>query len=288
MWYCKMCKEECEDTDAKCWQCGTGREGSLPAEKLSASVQAETAARPGSAEPSGREGGSIVSRYADAYLTARSTAALGTTVKIIALIISGAIILTGFTASPHSTKFVFGGIILGALAGIPLFVLGMLLSALGKKRLSAEQKAVAALDLKLFTMEQNLNTSLAQVRTELSELRSDLGKNRELLDVHPELSEINAFLRELARRDEQRQHAEQKESDVLEARLAAMEQSLNGRIEMVHEGIVSVRGDVEKYQASLEPPNLDAYAKLRDIKVVIEENRKAVLEELNRKRGIFW
>ncbi len=139
MWNCQKCREECEDTFDSCWNCGTGRDGSLPTEAFTAQEQADsTAVLPDSYSPARSEGQakrgnrSIVSRYTDAYLTARTITAVGTTVKFIAFIISGCIVLMGFVAGSQSAQFILGGIILGAIIGIPIYVLGILVSAQGQ------------------------------------------------------------------------------------------------------------------------------------------------------------
>lgn len=140
MWNCQKCKEECEDTFDNCWNCGTGRDGSLPPEAFEDQVQTDSDAvlphSSSSAKEAKRGNRLIVSRYTDAYLTARTITAVGNIVKFIAFIISvGSIVLMGFVAKSQSTitpQIILGGIILGAIVGIPIYVLGILVSALGQ------------------------------------------------------------------------------------------------------------------------------------------------------------
>ena len=75
-----------------------------------------------------------MSRYTDAYLIARTITAFGETVKVIAFVIGGGIALFGLVAgsySKHYEAFV-GGIILGAIVAIPIYVLGILVAAQGQ------------------------------------------------------------------------------------------------------------------------------------------------------------
>ena len=94
MWKCPKCKEECEDTFDSCWNCGTGRDGSPPAVPIS--ERSDTAFQDSSQanRPKGSRH-SLMSRYTDAYLAARTITAFGAIVKIIAFIIGGGIILVG-------------------------------------------------------------------------------------------------------------------------------------------------------------------------------------------------
>lgn len=57
--------------------------------------------------------------------------AIGATVKVIALVIGGGIALISLVASIQHIQY-FGGIILGAIIAIPIYVLGVLVSALAQ------------------------------------------------------------------------------------------------------------------------------------------------------------
>jgi hypothetical protein len=75
-----------------------------------------------------------VSRYTDAYLIARTITAVGAIVKVIALVICGAIALFGLVAGAKSEHYeaAVGGIMLGAIVATPIWVLGILVAALGQ------------------------------------------------------------------------------------------------------------------------------------------------------------
>ena len=73
-------------------------------------------------------------RYTDAYRIARAITAVGETVKVIAFVIGGGIALFGLVAGSKSEHYeaAVGGIILGAIVAIPIWVLGILVAALGQ------------------------------------------------------------------------------------------------------------------------------------------------------------
>ena len=145
MWICPKCHEESEDTFNRCWKCGTGRDGSPPAEPLEpdggtltdevvlpahASEPSVASARPSGPPRGGRR--SVMSRYTDAYLIARSVTALGGIVKVIAIAIGGSIAVLGMMAGSQDWRFAFGGVVLAAIVGVPLYVLGVLVAAQGQ------------------------------------------------------------------------------------------------------------------------------------------------------------
>jgi hypothetical protein len=73
-----------------------------------------------------------MTRYRDAYLIAKATDAIGSSVKAVgiglgALIAIGALIVGG--QNEHAAQFFMGGLVLGAVVAIPLYVLGVLVSA---------------------------------------------------------------------------------------------------------------------------------------------------------------
>jgi len=81
-----------------------------------------------------RAGGSnpVRNRYRDAYLVARATAAIGAVVKAVGiglgcLIAIVAVIMGSQTGG--GPQFFFGGLLLGVIVGIPIYVLGVLVSA---------------------------------------------------------------------------------------------------------------------------------------------------------------
>jgi len=73
-----------------------------------------------------------MSRYTDSYLVARAITAFGAVVKFIAFIIGGGIILVSIIVGGQSAQYVIGGILAAAIVGIPIYVLGILVSAQGQ------------------------------------------------------------------------------------------------------------------------------------------------------------
>jgi hypothetical protein len=142
MWKCSKCDEECEDTFDSCWNCGTERGGSPP---VAAQVLPEqsgllaepsniASSRPSSTpKPSKRGGRSVLPRYMDAYLVARAIVAVGLTVKVSAFVIgAGVVLILLATAGSESARLAIGSLGLGIIVGIPIYVLGILVGALGQ------------------------------------------------------------------------------------------------------------------------------------------------------------
>lgn len=73
-----------------------------------------------------------MSRYTDAYRVARTITAVGATVKVIALAIGGAIAVVALVVGSQSMQYLVGGIILGVIVAIPIYVLGILVAAQGQ------------------------------------------------------------------------------------------------------------------------------------------------------------
>ena len=73
-----------------------------------------------------------MSRYTDAYLVARAIIAIGATVKVIAFVVGGGIALLGLAAGSKSTELALGGLILGAIFAVPIYILGILVAAQGQ------------------------------------------------------------------------------------------------------------------------------------------------------------
>jgi hypothetical protein len=74
----------------------------------------------------------LMSRYTDSYLVARTITTFGAIVKFIAFIIGGGVILVSLVVGGHSTQYLIGGFLLAAIVGIPIFVLGVLVTAQGQ------------------------------------------------------------------------------------------------------------------------------------------------------------
>jgi len=128
MWKCPKCKEESEDNFDSCWSCGTARDGAPAAEPFT-----KVSPVPSSVSSASKIGGSsVMSRYTDAYRVARVVTAFGATVKIIAFIIGGVILLAGCAAASQSGMFAMAGIVVAAVVSIPIYILGVLVSAQGQ------------------------------------------------------------------------------------------------------------------------------------------------------------
>jgi len=74
---------------------------------------------------------SVERRYRDAYLVASAVAAIGAAVKIAGIILGLLIIMGGFLTGLQSGSIVLGlfGVLIGAVAAIIIFVLGVFVSA---------------------------------------------------------------------------------------------------------------------------------------------------------------
>jgi len=72
------------------------------------------------------------SRYADAYNVAQTVDDIGSIIKVIGVILGVITIVGGFIIATHqegSLPLTFGGLLLGIVVGVPIFVLGVLVSA---------------------------------------------------------------------------------------------------------------------------------------------------------------
>ena len=88
-----------------------------------------------SAIPSGSPAAKVMSRYRDAYLVARTIVGVGSIIKGIGIFIAIVIALVGLVAATQGqSNFIMGlgGVLLGVVVGVPLFVLGILVSAQGQ------------------------------------------------------------------------------------------------------------------------------------------------------------
>src|SRR5437867_11438385 len=84
-------------------------------------------------------------RYWDAYVTARMTTTIGTVVKVIAIIVTAVIVLAGGLYGDQNNQVVqglLGGLIMAIVFGTPLYVLGILVAALGQILKAALDSAV--------------------------------------------------------------------------------------------------------------------------------------------------
>jgi hypothetical protein len=106
---------------------------------VSAEEAAATAARGGTAVAQ-----NAAARYRDAYLVARSVNGIGAFIKVLGLIVAAGCIVAGvgLGAEGRNDLLLYGGIALGLVAGIPIFVLGVLVSAAGQQTKACMDSAV--------------------------------------------------------------------------------------------------------------------------------------------------
>jgi hypothetical protein len=78
---------------------------------------------------------SVMTRYRDAYLVARATTAIGGTVKVVGICLAIFVALAGIVVALSkrgSLPMGIGGLLIGFVFGIPIYVLGILVSAHGQ------------------------------------------------------------------------------------------------------------------------------------------------------------
>jgi hypothetical protein len=74
-------------------------------------------------------------RYRDAYLVARATTAIGGVVKMVAIALGVLIVLPALglgSAGGKGAEAFFAGLVFGAVAAVPIYILGVLVSAQGE------------------------------------------------------------------------------------------------------------------------------------------------------------
>jgi len=81
-------------------------------------------------------------RYSDAYTVAGAVVGFGGMVKAVGVIVGIIGILGGILAASSSGLFLVGGVALGVVGGIPIYVLGVLVSALGQQTKACLDSAV--------------------------------------------------------------------------------------------------------------------------------------------------
>jgi len=76
----------------------------------------------------------LMTRYDDAYLTARTLNGAGQIVKVVGFVLAGLIALSGFAVAGKGggTGFVFSGLLLGALIGLLCYAFGVLVASQGQ------------------------------------------------------------------------------------------------------------------------------------------------------------
>lgn len=78
-------------------------------------------------------GSAAATRYQDGYLVARTTNGIGAVVKTLSIVLGVSIGLVALLVGANTNAlFVLVGLVLAAMVGVPLYVLGVLLAAQGQ------------------------------------------------------------------------------------------------------------------------------------------------------------
>jgi hypothetical protein len=126
---CRQCGVTIEAGNSLCAECASG----APFDSIGRSV-ADSSAATALTRP--REA-SLGRRYADAYTVARTVVGLANTVKILGIVIGSLVALAGLLSAGQAQSSIgaaaaLTGVVTGASIGVSLFVLGVLLAALGQ------------------------------------------------------------------------------------------------------------------------------------------------------------
>jgi hypothetical protein len=143
MWNCPKCHEEVEDDFDVCWNCQTGKDGSIPetyfaANKPKVKDGGHVKKSPEVKVRDSAEATSLMKRYTDAYLVARAINGFGSLIKVIAIVIAILLVLIGFWVAaqngPREPISYLGimGIFAGILSGALFYIIGVLVSAQGQ------------------------------------------------------------------------------------------------------------------------------------------------------------
>ena len=128
MWKCNHCGQTVADSYEICWKCSSGNKiDGIPVEdELSADV-GQNAASTYTLQP-------VMSRYTDAYLVARTTTTIGSAVKIVGIVLAVLTLVIGFIVANRLDQSQFGllALLWAVIVGVPLYVLGILVSAQGQ------------------------------------------------------------------------------------------------------------------------------------------------------------
>jgi hypothetical protein len=134
MWKCK-CGESHDDSFDSCWSCGAVNPTVTSLSESEESRPVSAAGKPKKEREEARRSSASVShatRYRDAYLVAKATAAIGLVVKAVGVglgvLIIVAVVIIG-SQNDGSAQLFAGGLLLGVVVGIPIYVLGVLVSA---------------------------------------------------------------------------------------------------------------------------------------------------------------
>jgi len=89
----------------------------------------------------------LARRYSDAYTEAHAVVTIGKLVKGVAVFLFIGILIAGFAIAGQQrygggTEYSIGGLVLGCIVGIPIYVLGILVAAQGQTALATLDTAV--------------------------------------------------------------------------------------------------------------------------------------------------
>ncbi|HEV2841993.1 MAG TPA: hypothetical protein VGW39_11755 [Chthoniobacterales bacterium] len=105
--------------------------------------------------PSGSIGPWLSKRYSNAYTAAHAIVIIGKAIKAIAIIMFVIVLIAGFSLGSGG-GYATGGFALALIVGIPVFILGIIVAALG-------QIALATLDTAVNTSRHLTNDELAAI-----------------------------------------------------------------------------------------------------------------------------
>ena len=143
MWKCPNCREEVEDNFDVCWNCQTGKDGTVPetyfaAAKPNVRDRGNVKDGPQVKVRDSSEAASLMKRYTDAYLVARAINRFGSLIKVIAIVLAIALVAIGFLVAaqngPTEPISYLGimGIFAGIISGALFYIIGVLVSAQGQ------------------------------------------------------------------------------------------------------------------------------------------------------------
>lgn len=103
----------------------------------------------------------VRTQYGDAYLVIETIAGVGQTIKVVGFLLGGVVIAAGLaTASRLGAVALLAGFFFGALVALPLYALGVLISAQG-------QILKASVDTAVYTSQLVTRDELRQILTSL-------------------------------------------------------------------------------------------------------------------------
>ena len=135
-------RDDCQVRQSGNEQWMTLRELLVSTGDLSPGTPEEIAAIPAHGGPGVSKSASA--RYRDAYTVARAVNGVGGLIKVFGIIIGCGFAVVGFGlgATSHNDIFIYGGVAFGVVGGIPIFVLGILVSAAGQQTKACLDAAV--------------------------------------------------------------------------------------------------------------------------------------------------